>query len=107
MVVAGVVGWALHTGLHSRLRRRFSRASLASAGILAAAAAGVYTGFVLTFTDKLNVILSPTVGGGDGSCGGMGAVSRLPARIKSQRAGICLHQRRRSDPGGILRLPGG
>ena len=62
LVVAGVVGWALHTGLHSRLRRRFSRASLASGGILAAAGAGVYTGFVLTFTDKLNVILSPAVG---------------------------------------------
>ena len=62
LVVAGVVGWALHTGLHSRLRRRFSRVSLASAGILAAASAGVYTGFVLTLTDKLNVILSPAVG---------------------------------------------
>ncbi len=62
LVVAGVVGWALHTGLHSRLRQRFSRMSLASAGILAAASAGVYTGFVLTLTDKLNVILSPAVG---------------------------------------------
>ena len=62
LVVAGVVAWALHTGLHSRLRARFSRASLASGGILAAALAGAYTGFVLTFTDKLNVILSPAVG---------------------------------------------
>ncbi len=62
LVVAGVVGWALHTGLHSRLRQRFSRASLASAGIAAAACAGVYAGFVLTLTDKLHVLLSPAVG---------------------------------------------
>ncbi len=62
IVVAGVVGWALHTGLHSKLRARFSRAALASSGILAATLAGVYTGFILTFTDKLHVILGPAVG---------------------------------------------
>ena len=62
LVVAGVVAWALHTGLHSRLRARFSRLPLASSGILAAASAGVYTGFVLSYPDKLNVILSPVVG---------------------------------------------
>ena len=85
LVVAGVVGWALHTGLHSRLRQRFSRVSLASAGIVAAACAGVYTGFVLTLTDKLNVLLSPAVGALAAVAAGW-ALFRLCRRISSAAA---------------------
>ncbi len=61
-VVAGVVAWALHESLFNRLRTRFDSKVLRVVGGLLAAAAGVYTGIVLTFTDHLHVMLSPAVG---------------------------------------------
>ena len=61
-VVAGVVAWALHEGLFNRLRTRFSPKALRMAGGLLAAAAGVYTGLVLTYTDDIHVVLSPAIG---------------------------------------------
>ena len=61
-VAAGVVAWALHEAFFNRLRTRFSPKALRVAGGLMAAAAGVYTGLVLTYTDDLNVMLSPAIG---------------------------------------------
>ena len=61
-VAAGVVAWALHEAFFNRLRTRFSPKALRVAGGLMAAAAGVYTGLVLTYTDDLNVVLSPAIG---------------------------------------------
>ena len=60
-VVAGVVAWALHTGLYARFRARFNHTALLVIGGLLAAGAGVYTGLVLTYPDKINVVLSPAV----------------------------------------------
>ena len=62
VVVAGVIAWALYEALFHRLQRRFSPGSLRVAGGLLAAAAGVYTGFVLTSPDHLHLLLSPAVG---------------------------------------------
>ena len=42
-VVAGVVLWALHEGLYTRLRTRLNRSALLLVGGLLAAGAGVYT----------------------------------------------------------------
>ena len=61
-VVAGVTMWALHVGLYPQLRRRFNHATLRTIEALLAASAGVYTGFVLSYPNELNVILSPAVG---------------------------------------------
>ena len=61
-VVAGVVAWALHEALFNRLRTRFDPRALRVVGGLLAAAAGIYTGLVLTFTDNLHLMLSPLVG---------------------------------------------
>ncbi len=61
-VVAGVAAWALHVSIHPRLRGRINSAALRAAGALLAGGAGVYTGFVLSYPDKLNVMLSPAVG---------------------------------------------
>ena len=49
-VIAGVVAWVLHLSLHTRFRTRFnfSQMALFVLGGLTAAAAGVYTGLVLT-----------------------------------------------------------
>ena len=46
-VVAGVVAWALHTGLYAQLLTRFSRTALLAVGGLLAAGSGVYAGLVL------------------------------------------------------------
>ncbi len=62
VVVAGVVAWALHESLFNRLRPRFDPRVLRIVGGVLAGAAGVYTGFVLTVTDHLHVMLSPAVG---------------------------------------------
>ena len=61
-ITAGVVAWALHAGLYSRLRRRYRRRSLTLAGSLISAGAGTYLGLVLTRPDAINVLLSPAVG---------------------------------------------
>ena len=61
-VVAGVVAWALHVGLYSRLRTRFNSTALLVVGGLLAAGAGVYMGLVLAYPDELNVMLSPAIG---------------------------------------------
>ena len=61
-VVAGVVAWALHEGLFNRLRPRFSLKALRVAGGLLATSAGVYAGVVLTYSDYINVALSPGIG---------------------------------------------
>ena len=61
-VVAGVVAWALHESLYSRLRTRFDPRVLRVVGGLLAAAAGTYTGFVLSLTDDIHVMLSPLAG---------------------------------------------
>ncbi len=61
-IVAGVVAWALHTAFYGRLRSRFSpTASRICVGALSAAA-GVYTGVVLTYPTQLHVTLSPAIG---------------------------------------------
>ena len=61
-IVAGVVAWALHEAFFRRLRPRFgSRAVMAVEGTLAASA-GAYIGIVLTYTDHMNVVLSPAAG---------------------------------------------
>ena len=61
-VVAGVVAWVLHESLPDRLRSRLSpQAQRVTLGLLAAGA-GIYTGLVLTFSDHINVVLSPGVG---------------------------------------------
>ena len=60
-VVAGVAAWALHVGIRPRLRARLNSAALLATGILLAGGAGVYMGFVLSYPDKLNVLLSPAV----------------------------------------------
>ncbi len=62
VVVTGVVAWALHVGLYSRLRDRIDPSVLRAGGPLLAAGIGVYTGFVLSYPDELNVVLSPAVG---------------------------------------------
>ena len=61
-VVAGVVAWALHEAFFNRLRVRFDPRALRLVGGLLAAAAGVYTGLALSYTDILNVVLSPAIG---------------------------------------------
>ena len=62
LVVAGVAAWALHEALFHLLQRRFSARSLRVAEGLVAAAAGVYTGFVLTNPDHLHLLLGPAAG---------------------------------------------
>ncbi len=61
-VVAGVVAWALHESLYSRLRTRFDPMALQVVGGLLAASAGAYTWLVLTLTDNLHLTLSPLIG---------------------------------------------
>ena len=61
-VVAGVVAWALHESLFNRLRTRFDPRALRVVGGLLAVAAGTYTGFVLSLTDDIHVMLSPLAG---------------------------------------------
>ena len=61
-VVAGVLAWVLYEAFFTSLQSRFSPKSLRAAGGLLAAAAGIYTGFVLANTDHLHVLLSPAIG---------------------------------------------
>ena len=61
-VVAGVMAWALRVSLYNRLRVRFRPLTLRMAGGLLAVGTGVYLGLVLTFADKLNIMLSPAIG---------------------------------------------
>ena len=61
-VVAGVVAWVLYEAFFIRLQSRFSARSLRIGGGLLAAAAGIYTGFVLTNPDHLHILLSPAAG---------------------------------------------
>ena len=62
VVTAGVVAWALHTSVYSRLRARFGPAVPMAGIALIAGAAGAYMGFVLTFPGSLNVLFAPAVG---------------------------------------------
>ena len=61
-VVAGVVAWALREGLYTRLRTRYRTRNLILAASLLAAAAGTYTGLVLTRPNEIEVLLSPAIG---------------------------------------------
>ena len=61
-VAAGVVAWALYEGLYHRLRRRYSRSTLLSAGGLASAAVGIYVLAALHYAEHLNVLLGPAAG---------------------------------------------
>ena len=61
-VAAAVVAWALHEGLFNRLRHRFDPRLLRVIGGLLAAASGVYTWLLLSYTDHLHLLLSPAVG---------------------------------------------
>ena len=61
-VVAGVVGWALHTALYPRLRRRFSPGVIGFAVGVPAAASGGYAGVVLSYPALLHLTLSPAIG---------------------------------------------
>ena len=61
-IVAGVVGWTLHTVLYPRLRRRYSPTTIGFlAGVLAVAVGG-YTGVVLSYPAILQLTLSPAIG---------------------------------------------
>ena len=61
-VAAGVVAWTLHETLFRRLRGRFSARTLFAMEGLLAGGVGVYVGLVVTYTDNLNVMLSPAIG---------------------------------------------
>jgi len=61
-VVAGVVAWALREGLYTRLRTRYRTRNLILAASLLSAAAGTYTGLVLTRPNEIEVLLSPAIG---------------------------------------------
>ena len=61
-VVAGVVAWALREGLYTRLRARYRTRNLILAASLLSAAAGTYTGLVLTRPNEIEVLLSPAIG---------------------------------------------
>ncbi len=61
-VAAGVVAWALHEALYSKLSPRIGPQAVIAGETALAAGAGVYVGIVLTYTDHMHVILSPAVG---------------------------------------------
>ena len=61
-VTAGVVAWALYESMYPRFRSRVNRSILFGVGGALAAAAGVYTGVVLTYPKDLNLTLSPVIG---------------------------------------------
>ena len=62
LVVAGVVAWALYMVAYPRLRSRLRPPVLAAAAGAVVAGSGVYTGFVLSYPEHLNVMLSPAIG---------------------------------------------
>ena len=62
VVTAGVVAWALHTTVYSRLRARFGATVPLSAIGLAGGGAGAYIGFVLSFPAQLHIVFAPAVG---------------------------------------------
>ncbi len=62
VLTAGVVAWALHTSVYTRLRARFGPAVPLTAIALVGGAAGAYMGFVLSFPANLNVLFAPAVG---------------------------------------------
>ena len=62
VVTAGVVAWALHTSVYSRLRARFGPAVPLGGIAVVAGGAGAYMGFVLTFPANLNIVFAPAVG---------------------------------------------
>ncbi len=59
---AGVAGWALNAVLSPRLKERFKSAVRPAAMGALAAGVGVYTGFVLSYPGKLNLLLAPAIG---------------------------------------------
>ena len=61
-VTAGVVAWALYESMYPRFRSRVNRSILFGVGGVLAAAAGVYTGVVLTYPKDLHLTLSPVIG---------------------------------------------
>ena len=61
-IVAGVVGWALHTAFYGRLRSRFSPTAIRIVVGVLSAAAGAYVGIVLSYPTQLHVTLSPVIG---------------------------------------------
>ena len=61
-IVAGVVGWALHTAFYGRLRSRFSPTAIRIVVGVLSAAAGAYVGIVLSYPTQLHVTLSPAIG---------------------------------------------
>ena len=62
VLLAGVVAWALYTWVLPTLRNRFNRKISLGLCALAAAAFGVYIGFILENPHDLNVFLSPPIG---------------------------------------------
>ena len=62
LVVAGVVAWALYMVAYPRFRSRLPPAVLAAAAGAVVAGSGVYTGFVLSYPEHLNLMLSPAIG---------------------------------------------
>ncbi len=62
LVVAGVVAWALYMVAYPRLRSRLRPPVLAAAAGALVAGSGVYTGFVLSYPEHLNVMLGPAIG---------------------------------------------
>ena len=61
LAVAGVVAWSLHTVYYERLRERFNREMLRIGNGVVAVAAGLYTGYVLTYPDNLSQVLAPAI----------------------------------------------
>ena len=61
-VAAGVVAWALHEAFFSRLRLRFGRRAIFAGEGALAGGVGAYVGVVLTYTDHMNLLLSPAAG---------------------------------------------
>ena len=60
-IVAGVVGWTLHTVLYPRLRGRFSPRTIGFLTGLLAGASGAYAGVVLSYPAIIHVMLSPAI----------------------------------------------
>ena len=61
-VTAGVVAWALYESMYPRFQSRVNRSILFGVGGVLAAAAGIYTGFVLSNPNELHLTLSPIIG---------------------------------------------